>query len=449
MEISSIYNDHMILQANMPCRINGRCAPDCHDLKATLIKDADGSQRVFCGKNINGEFEIRLDSTGYGGPYTLTISGKNEETITYKDVLFGEVFVMGGQSNMGWSMSQCYDGTTEKLLYREIIDNSENDMVRHMQVWPTESDVPVRYLEICNFWAPANKENVINWSAVAYFFAQRLQALCTVPVGVIVACMGATPIGAWVPGATWYNGVVAPVSKYTSRGVCWYQGEGDPVNYGIRLAELIGQWRREFENPELYWAAVELPRYVDWQSWGLSRDEVHKVKEMVSGYTYCVTLDTGLYPEWNADGDNMNEGGIHPYQKKEVGERLADAVYKEFFGGKGLLTSPLAVKIDRKEPDIVEIEFENVGAGLCLQGINGFEVTENGSDYYDAAPQLISTNRIALTCEKIGIVKRVRYGYINKRGEGINSCSDSVCVYNTEDGKTPAYPAEQFILDCE
>lgn len=68
-----------------------------------------------------------------------------------------------------------------------------------------------------------------------------------------------------------------------------------------------------------------------------SREEVKSLKAVVDRYTYCVTLDTGLFPEFKAEGDTLNDDGIHPYDKLAVGTRLADAAAKDFYGGGGPL----------------------------------------------------------------------------------------------------------------
>ena len=447
--ISAIYNDHMVLQANVTCRIFGQYSGDSKYVAAVLRHEEGGEVRTFYSENINGEFEIWMSPTGYGGPYTLTIIDEAGCCVVFSDVLFGEVFVMGGQSNMGWSMSQCYDGTASKLYYQDIIDNSANDNVRYMQVYPNESDVPVEYLSSCITWIAASSKCVVNQCAVPYFFARRLNELYNVPVGVVVACMGATHISTWTIGGRWYNGVVKPVTRMTVRGVCWYQGEGDPENYGQRLAELISMWRSEFENPSLYWAAVQLPRYINWEGYARSREEVKKVADIVDKYTYCVTLDTGLYPEWVAEGDPFNDDGVHPYQKEEIGSRLAEIVAGDFFGAPGVWSSPYMERVCKTENGTVDVTYKNVGEGLVLAGSYGFEVADGDGTYYDATPHLVGKDKIVLSCRATEDIKKVRYGYKNKRGEQVHSCAESVCVYNSKDGRHPAYPGEQFETECE
>lgn len=82
-------------------------------------------------------------------------------------------------------------------------------------------------------------------------------------------------------------------------------------------------------------------RYINETAWAQSREEVKSLKAVVDRYTYCVTLDTGLFPEFKAEGDTLNDDGIHPYDKLAVGTRLADAAAKDFYGAEGLWSSPV------------------------------------------------------------------------------------------------------------
>ncbi len=442
---SAIYGDNMVLQANMNCRLFGKHIEKGAPVAAELKNDATGEARTYYGQtDDNGEFEIWLGATDYGGPYTITVFNAEGNSVVFKNVLFGEVYVLAGQSNMGWGLGQCYDGSTSKLLYQNDVDTSENNNIRYMQVWPEEANEAVEYLSTVRAWAAASPKTVTDWSAAGYFFAERLNDVCDVPVGIVSACMGGTPISAWTTNGSWYKGMISPITKMTFRGVCWYQGEGDPENYANRLTSLIEEWRTEFENPDLYWVAVQLPRCKSGVSWAKSRDEIKAVKEMTEKYTYCVTLDTGIYPEWKADGDMLNDEGLHPYDKKPIGRRMADAAIGDFYGGEGNWTSPYVKDISVVDGKIT-LKFENVGEGLCLQGNYGFEVAGSDGKFANATPEIVGKDTVVLTCDSVAEPTSARYGYKNLRGDGIKSCAESVCVYSTLTGGYPIYPAEQFL----
>ena len=451
--IPVLFTDGCVLQANMAVRLWGTCVSD-GGIAVRLTKENGGLSKVFYGKTENHSFELFIEGQNYGGPYTLEFISESGSRYEIKDILFGEVYVLGGQSNMGWALGQCYDGNVNKMLYQDMIAYCENSEIREMLIWPVSSKTPVETLSSCRGWRSITPETVKEVSAVGYFFARRFYALLNVPVGIVSACMGGTPLDAWVIGGEWYNGQVNPIKKMTVRGVLWYQGEGDPVNYGERLAALIGQWRNAFDNPGLLWATVQLPRYVNEASYYTSRDEDKKAGTLVTHYTYCVTIDTGLYPDMAAEGDTLNADGIHPYEKEPVGTRLADAVIGAFYGKPGLWTSPYAEKAVANDDGSATVTFANVGAGLLLEGIAGFELAGADGKFYDAVPTLVSENEISLRCDDVPSPVMVRYGYKNYSTliEGpVTSCAQSVCVYNTkpESAEAKAYPAEQFTISLK
>lgn len=449
---SVLFADGCVLQANMAVRLWGSCKED-GGIAVRVIRDEDGSKQLYYGKMKDGFFEVYIDAPDYGGPYTLEFLTEHGGRRTVRDVLFGEVFILAGQSNMGWAMIQCYLGDTNTMLYQDIMDSCEDPDLRQMLVWPVSSETPVEELTSCRSWRKINPETIKDFSAVGYFFGRRLRELFHVPVGLVSACMGGIPISQWVVGGEWYNGQVHPIRRLTARGVLWYQGEGDPVNYGARLAALIQEWREKFENPELWWATVQLPRYVDEDSYFVSREEDKKAGTLADNYTYCVTIDTGLYPELAAKDDPLNTDGIHPYDEYLVGTRLADAVAGKFYGCEGLWSSPYAQDAKLQPDGTVVVSFANVGGGLLLEGRAGFELAGADGIYYDAVPTLHSDHEIALHCDAAANPRAVRYGYKNYStliDAPITCCAQSVCVYNTKPdgpGKEKAYPAEQFRIE--
>ncbi len=443
-----ILMNHMVLQANMPVRLWGTTT-EIGKLCARVTNTETEEVRLFYSEAKDGKWEMWLGATDYGGPYTIEIIAESGKYRKLTDVVFGEVFVLGGQSNMGWSINQCYGATTSELKYQDIIDTCKNDMIRYMAVWPVSSEERVDALPNCRGWQKISKGTVGDCSAVGYFFARQLQEKLGVPVGVMSACMGGTGIDQWYPGAVWYNGMVAPITNIVARGVLWYQGEGDPIGYADRLAEMIEIWRDEFENPEMLFHVIQLPRYVNADSWYKCREEDKKVCSMVDGCTYSVNIDTGMFPHMKAEGDTLNDDGIHPYQKLEVGSRAADAMLEKVYGATGTWTSPYLAEAKPVEDGSVILQFNNVGSGLMLRGLAGFEAAGSNGIYYDAKPELINDTTVRITCDEVKEIARVRYGYTNTsslmENEVVTDCAECVCLYGTlGTDRVKGYPAEQF-----
>ncbi len=137
----------------------------------------------------DGKWMLQLPSMKAGGPYTMEISGKNK--IVLHDVLIGDVWLCSGQSNMVHQMR------LHNIRYRDEVAGAHYPEIR--QFWiPTLTSLqgPQDDLPAGN-WKSANREDVLEFSAVAYFFAKDLYEKYKVPVGIINSSVGGTPIEAW------------------------------------------------------------------------------------------------------------------------------------------------------------------------------------------------------------------------------------------------------------
>ena len=460
--ISPLFNDYMVLQANMPVRIWGECTLP-GGVAVRVVNDETNAAQTFYGNVNDGKFELYIGKFSYGGPYTISVIASDSGSIEFYDVLFGEVFISGGQSNQGWGMSQCYDGNIDTLLYQDIIDDADYENVRMSLVWPMQSDEPFDELASGSMskWGSLDSNRARNTPAAAFFFATRLYNHYKIPIGIITSCMGGTGIYAWYPQqdsaergfnsdlspSVWYNAMINPIRKLTARGVIWYQGEGHHDGYADLLNGMIGAWRREFDNETMYFSVVQLPRFMEEAPWFLCREEDKKVSEITDNVTYSVNIDAGLYPENTAEGDPLNDSGIHPYDKKPVGERLADATAAHFFGAGGVLRGPV-IKSAKAINDGVQLTFDNIGNGLILIGEAGFEIAGEDGIFKDVKPELYGANTIFLRTD-IHVVQ-VRYGQKNYSDfitKPVTSCAQSVCVYNTKEADDAiGYPLEQFLV---
>ena len=137
-----------------------------------------------------GKWAVKLPPTKAGGPYTINITASNK--IILKDILFGDVWFCSGQSNMVHQMN------IHDVTYAKDIAEANYPQIRQFWV-PTltslqgpQSDIPA------GSWMPAVGDNVRPFSAVAYFFARAIHEKYKVPIGIINASVGGTPIEAWI-----------------------------------------------------------------------------------------------------------------------------------------------------------------------------------------------------------------------------------------------------------
>ncbi len=167
----------------------------------------------FNGKNYktttgtDGKWIVQLPAMKAGGPYTMEISGSNK--IFLNSILIGDVWFCSGQSNMVHQLN------IHDVTYAKDIAEANNSQIRHFWI-PTltnlqgpQDDLPTGY------WKSAVGEDVRPFSAVGYFFAKKLYEKYHVPIGLINASVGGTPIEAWTSeeGLKEFSSIVATIQK--------------------------------------------------------------------------------------------------------------------------------------------------------------------------------------------------------------------------------------------
>jgi len=179
--LPAIISDHMVLEKTGQVPIWGKADPG-ESVTITL-----GTQTLTTTADADGNWKTALNLGDSGpGPFEMTISGNNKLVI--KDVVVGEVWLASGQSNMEWSLNKTADADAEIAV-------SANPLLREFQVKRTTSSSPAS--DVQGAWVIASTETSGQFSAVAYYFAKRIQNELRVPVGVIHSAFGGTPSEAW------------------------------------------------------------------------------------------------------------------------------------------------------------------------------------------------------------------------------------------------------------
>lgn len=175
--------DSMILQRDMPLKIWGWSSPK---EKITILFD---KKKHSITAGIDGKWSIMLPQQKAGGPYTMEISGRNK--IKLKDILFGDVWFCSGQSNMVHQMN------IHDVTYAKDILAANYPAIRQFLI-PTLTNLQAPQTDLpSGYWKSAVGEEVRPFSAVAYFFARKVYEKYHVPIGLINASVGGTPIEAW------------------------------------------------------------------------------------------------------------------------------------------------------------------------------------------------------------------------------------------------------------
>ncbi|URM37684.1 sialate O-acetylesterase [Flavobacterium anhuiense] len=184
-----IFSDGMVLQRDKQIPIWG-------------FADANESVEIHFNKQVkkttadkNGKWTVNLSAEKAGGPFELTIIGKNK--ITIKNVLVGEVWICSGQSNMEFQVFKTMNGEKE-------IADANYPMIRHFGVAQDLSGTPKDDLKQGK-WEEANKKNVGNFTAVGYYFARKLYAELKIPIGIINTSWGGTNVETWTSREAFEN----------------------------------------------------------------------------------------------------------------------------------------------------------------------------------------------------------------------------------------------------
>lgn len=304
MILSSILSDGMVLQRNEKVGIWGKAAAG----QAIQIRFNEKKYDAFADSA--GDWRIDLDETEPGGPFEMVISAGSEASVI-RNILVGDVWVLGGQSNM-------------ELPVRRTLDLLADELKDVQLPWIRQFSIPISY----NFHAPqselpgggwiaATSEDVLNFSAAGFFFAKEIYEKHQVPIGLILTAVGGTPIEAWISeGSLRRIGgyedvleqckddqyVIAAKAADEERGNTWYVRLNN-ADLGLKEGWYSESWNtadwQDFELPGS-WTGGEL-EHVRGSVW--FRKEIDLPKSMTEGNA-CLKLGTVI------DADDTYVNGV-------------------------------------------------------------------------------------------------------------------------------------------
>jgi sialate O-acetylesterase len=452
-----IFSDNMVLQQGVDVVVWGLAAPGEEVQVALERKTANEGSAVGISTKAekDGKWSVTLPKQKAGTGYKLTVKGKN--TVEFKNVAVGEVWICSGQSNMEWSVNA---GETPD----KIKEGATNPNLRLFTVKKRTAATPIddqTDLKHFTTWVESSPDTVGGFSAVAYHFGQKLQKELDVPVGLIHTSWGGTPAQAWTslealdaePSLKYYadaartalkvfesdkkapsqnspsalfNAMIHPLLNFKVRGAIWYQGEsntGKAYEYRTLFPAMIVDWRKRFAC-ELPFMLVQLAPYGNG-------------KGNSGGVTYAELRDAQLHTTKKLPKVGMavitdvgNETDIHPKPKQPVGERLALAALAIEYGKKIAYTGPVFkdVKLDGATATLT---FEATGKLAAKDGeLAGFTVA--GEDLvFVPAKATIKGNTVTVSSDKVQKIAAVRYGWQNFASPTLNL---------TDEGGLPASP---------
>ena len=312
-----------------------------------------------------GKWMLKLDAEKAGGPFELTIIGKNK--ITIKDVLVGEVWICSGQSNMEFQMSKLPDFETQKK-------QANNLMICQFGVAQDLSGSPKEDLK-AGKWSVSNKENLGDFTAVGYFFAQKLYAELEIPIGIINTSWGGTCVETWTSREAFeksdeFKEMIAGVPSVNMDAI--FETYKKLVLDNLRKVqgfEVTMDNENQFKNPNFddkNWPEIKLPSLWENQQIGnidgivwmrktivLTAEQaqkeaiLHLSKVDDEDQTYVNGIEVGTNTIWDKQRIYKIPTGVLKAGKNLIAVRITD-----YSGGGGIYGDSTDLKIDFKDSNL-------------------------------------------------------------------------------------------------
>jgi sialate O-acetylesterase len=183
VSLPALFSDHAVLQKSDRVPIWGKAAPG----EAVTVTLDKATASATAGDDGKWKVELNLQAEGRG-PFNLIVQGRNRVSVS--DVLAGEVWICGGQSNMEFPLARAAHA-------QEVIAGSANPLLRHFQVKERASATPLDADSIQGKWVAADPKTSGAFTAVGYFFGSQVQKALNVPVGLLNDSWGGTCVEAW------------------------------------------------------------------------------------------------------------------------------------------------------------------------------------------------------------------------------------------------------------
>ena len=391
VKLPSIISDNMVLQQKTDAAIWGTAEPG---RKVTVKTSWNKAKTVTTADSETGRWLVRVATPQAGGPYEITIS--DGDKLTIGNVLIGEVWFASGQSNMEMPVKG-YGSQPARGGAKTILSAKRSRPIRICNV-KKQSSTSVKDSCACS-WGENTPDVVAATSATAYYFADALQNVLDVPVGIIVSSWGGSTIETWIKREVFeqqfpsvelghldglkpikrkhhdpcllYNGQVAPLIPFTFKGMIWYQGEANrphPELYAAYQKAYVEMMRKDFCVPDAPFYFTQIAPY--------PYDNGRKTH---SGY-FCEAQAASLkiipHSGMATTADIGEYGTIHPCRKQEVGERLAMLALKHDYGFEAIEADAPSYRNAEIKEGKVYLHFTVDRMGLSPMGteLSGFEI---------------------------------------------------------------------------
>jgi sialate O-acetylesterase len=385
-----------------------------------------------------GDFECTLSGIPVGGPYMISIRVGENKAITFKDILVGDVWILGGQSNME-GLGLVKDATSPHPLVRNFYMDDHWGVAKE-PIHQLGIAVDPIHLDLCGD-VPMNRHPSLG-AGPGIAFGRRMIERSGVPQGLICCAHGGASMDQCNPdlkdlsGKSLYSAMLRRVWKNGRRvaGVLWYQGCTDTTTeefnatYTDKMIRMVSEMRKDLHSPDLPFVMAQIARMTNspWtgvgenesalspantKGWNYIRDQQRLLPTRIRRLAAVSTIDLPL-----ADFIHLSGRG-----QEILGRRMAEAAWT-LMKGKNCQPAPISVKSVRSVLSLslggpvhnIEVTFDSVVGSLRSEGLaSGFTLT-NGEGEGKVFPQIfhveINGNKAIL---QTSMVEAMDYGKIS------------------------------------
>lgn len=437
-KVSGAFGSHMVVQRDQPIKVWGYA----NEAGREITGEFDG-ETVETTVAPNGKWELTFTARPYNAEgQTMTITDSKGNSAVLEDVLIGDVWLVGGQSNAELTVAPC-------ASYTPGLSIKESDAIRvftqtQAYVAANQNYCIKPQTDIINpawGWKTSTTQAVYACSAIGYFFAKEVYEQTDIPQGVIMIAAGGATLSELLPadvahdldyttGANvreggYYNTLIHPFVGISFKGMLFFQGESEGTSralankYADHMATLIADERERFgyDFPLYY---VQLSDYRAEGTQFFPYHDIVRVQQfdalgIIPNATMVTAMDLGApagYGDW-----------AHSPLKYQLGLRLANAALAKDYDllDAEKISSPSPVKVTLSEDKTkITVKFENVADGLTVlgktpeesigQSVAGFSVTR-GTRHFLATATIISSDTVEVTVPDGAAFVRVDYAY--------------------------------------
>lgn len=433
LRLSSEIQSNMVIQQGKPFKIWGLSTD-----KSRITIQSSWHETITVDVSSDGKFSTEIPVPYIeAGDFTKQTIQINDKIFT--NILIGDVWLCGGQSNMEMTMQPALPWHEGVINFKEEIKAANFPNIRFLYV--QRNYEPSDYCE--GKWKEISSNTAHEMSGVGYFFARKIYQTLNIPIGIVVSAHGGASCQTFVPEkdlfndpflrkhyydamlnknnprfepSVLYRSMINPLKRISLRGILWYQGESN-VNDGEKYIPLkkalITAWRREFNQPELPFYFVQLAPF----NYG-TKNNVFQPFKGKSGFFRVAQEQVTHQVENTAMAvtiDNPEIDTIHPSNKQDVGYRLALIALNRTYNYKDVIHQGPKMKDVIYDGEDITITYEpnTIGGGLVTNDGNAprhFYVAGDDKVFYKADAE-IANNTIKLK-SPVSSPRAVRYAML-------------------------------------